>query len=92
MKTTLLAITVLIATISCSLAGGNTSIVDLDKVTSIKIEDEKITVVGSGMLRRRVMSDDEHGDSTVFGQPTQMLYARVTDCKFEIIPITSAAT
>ena len=86
MKTTLLTITVLIATISCSLAGGNTSIVDLDKVTSIKIEDQKITIVGSGMLRRRVMSDAEHGDSTAFGQPTQMLYAKVTECTFEIIP------
>ncbi len=70
-------------------AGGNSSIVNLDKVTSIKIEDEKITIVGSGMLQKRVLSDTEHGDATVFGQPAQMLYARVTDCTFEVVPYHS---
>ena len=69
-----------------SIAGGNTSIVDLDKVSSIKIEAERIVIVGSGMLRKRVMSNVEHGDSKAFGQPTQMLHAKVTDCKFEVIP------
>ncbi|MDB4749131.1 hypothetical protein OAG13_06835, partial [Akkermansiaceae bacterium] len=66
--------------------GGNTSVVDLKKVSSIKIEENRITIVGSGMLRKRVMTDAAHGDSTCFGQPTQMLHAKVTDCIFEIVP------
>jgi hypothetical protein len=69
-----------------SIAGGNSSIVELDKVTSIKIEAERIIIVGSGMLRKRVMSDAEHGDRTAFGQPTQLLHAKVTDCEFVVIP------
>ena len=32
------------------------------------------------------MTDAAHGDSTCFGQPTQMLHAKVTDCTFEIVP------
>ena len=69
-----------------ALAGGNSSVVELDKVTSIKIEDEKITVVGTGMIRKRVRSDAAHGDTTVFGQPAQMMHAQVTDCTFVIVP------
>ena len=60
--------------------------VDLKKISSIKIEKNRITIVGSGMLRKRVMTDAAHGDSTCFGQPTQMLHAKVTDCIFEIVP------
>lgn len=86
MKTPFLALSLLVATLQLSLAGGNSSVVRLDKVTSIKIEAEKITIVGSGMLQKRVMTDAKHGDSTCFGQPTQMLHAKVTDCTFEIIP------
>jgi hypothetical protein len=86
MKTSLLIVTFLTAMLQLSFAGGNSSIVDLDKISSIKIEAERIIIVGSGMLRKRVMSDAEHGDSSVFGQPAQMLHAKVTDCEFEIIP------
>ncbi|MEM7386317.1 MAG: hypothetical protein AAF514_15355 [Verrucomicrobiota bacterium] len=89
MKTPLLALFILLTTLQLSPAGGNTSIVDLDKVTSIKIESERIVIVGSGMLRKRVMSDAEHGDDTAFGQPAQWLHAKVTDCEFEIIPYHS---
>lgn len=86
MKTPLIVFFLFMATLHLSLAGGNSSIVELDKVTSIKIEAEKITIVGSGMLRKRVMSDAKHGDGTAFGQPTQLLHAKVTDGTFEIIP------
>ena len=89
MKTPLLTFVLLIATPQLSIAGGNTSIVELDNVSSIKIEAERIIIVGSGMLRKRVMSDAEHGDGTAFGQPTQLLYAKVTDCEFEVIPYHS---
>ena len=89
MKTSLVTFALLIAMPQLSIAGGNTSIVELDKVTSIKIEAERIIIIGSGMLRKRVMSDAEHGDGTAFGQPTQLLYAKVTDCEFEVIPYHS---
>ena len=85
-KRTLLTLLAFITTLQVSLAGGNTSIVNLDKVSSIKIDAEKITVVGSGMLRKRVMSDAEHGNDNAFGQPAQWFHAKVTDCVFEIIP------
>lgn len=78
---------VLIAfTLLPSWAGGNSSVVELDKVTSIKIEENKITIVGSGMIRKRVMSDAGHGDTSVFGQPAQTMYAKVSNCTFEIVP------
>jgi hypothetical protein len=86
MKTYLLVFAFITATLQHSFAGGNTSIVELDKVTSITIEAERVIIVGSGMLKKRVMSDAKHGDGTAFGQPTQLLYAKVTDCEFEVIP------
>ena len=86
MKTAILSLVILTSFIKLTFAGGNTSLVDLGRVTSIKIEEHKITIVGSGMLRKRVMTDESHGDSTCFGQPTQMLHAKVTDCVFEVVP------
>lgn len=92
MKKSLLILAFLAATFQLSFAGGNSSIVDLDKISSIKIESERIIIVGSGMLRKRVMSDAEHGDSSVFGQPAQMLHAKVTDCQFKSSRTTSGVT
>jgi hypothetical protein len=86
MKTIILTASLITALIQASFAGGNTSVVDLDKVTSIKIEGNKITIVGSGMVRKRVASDAEHGDASVFGQPAQMLHAKAVDCIFIIVP------
>lgn len=82
----ILTASLIFAHVQLCLAGGNSSVVDLDKVTSIKIEENKITIVGTGMIRKRVMTDAKHGDSTCFGQPTQMLHAKVTDCTFEVVP------
>lgn len=86
MKLPILTLALITSLIQFACAGGNTSVVDLKKVSSIKIEENRITIVGSGMLRKRVMTDAAHGDSTCFGQPTQMLHAKVTDCIFEIVP------
>lgn len=86
MKTTILTLALITSLMQLTCAGGNTSVVDLKKISSIKIEKNRITIVGSGMLRKRVMTDAAHGDSTCFGQPTQMLHAKVTDCIFEIVP------
>lgn len=86
MKTIMIALGLLVSALLPCWAGGNSSVVELDKVSSIKIEKDKITIVGTGMLRKRVLSDAKHGDATVFGQPAQMLYAKVTDCTFEVIP------
>jgi hypothetical protein len=86
MKTSLLTFAFFSVTLFHSFAGGNTSIVELDKVTSIKIEAERIFIVGSGMVRKRVMSDAEHGNDSVFGQPAVWFHAKVTDCEFEVIP------
>ncbi|MDB4802059.1 hypothetical protein OAG92_07400, partial [Akkermansiaceae bacterium] len=62
MKTIILTVSLITSLIQFSLAGGNTSVVDLDKVTSIKVEGNTITIVGSGMIRKRVASDAKHGD------------------------------
>ncbi|MEN8773830.1 MAG: hypothetical protein ABF379_07240 [Akkermansiaceae bacterium] len=86
MKIIILTVSLFTALIQFSFAGGNTSVVDLDKVISIKIEEHKITIVGSGMIRKRVASDAEHGDASVFGQPAQMLHAKAVDCTFVIVP------
>ena len=86
MKTLLLSFALGLGLCGFGVAGGNSSIVELDKVSSIKIEDERVFIVGSGMIRKRVLSDAEHGDGSVFGQPAQWLYAKVNECKFEIIP------
>jgi len=76
---------VVLGTAQLVLAGGNSSIVEVT-VKSIEIEDEKVIVKGSGMLRKRVMSDAEHGDASCFGQPAQMLYAKGDEATFEVGP------
>ena len=43
------------------LAGGNTSIVEIDKVSEIKIEKKRIIIKGSGVIKRRVLSTKEKG-------------------------------
>ena len=89
MKTTLLMMGLGLGMLQLAVAGGNSSIVEITKVTSIEIEEGKVIIKGEGMLRKRVMSDAEHGDSTAFGQPTQMLHARTRDGVFEIVPYNS---
>ena len=89
MKTRLLTMGLIIGMLQVALAGGNSSIVEIEKVTSIKVEDGRIIITGDGMLTKRVMSDEGHGDSTAFGQPTQMLHARARDGEFEIVPYYS---
>jgi len=86
MKKLILLFVLLATALQPCFAGGNSSIVDLDQVISIKIENEKIVIVGSGMIRKRIMSDAEHGDATAFGQPAQMVHAKVKECTFEVIP------
>ncbi len=86
MKTLLPSLALFLVTLLQSSAGGNTSVVDLEKVSSIKIEENKITIVGTGMIRKRVASDAEHGDASVFGHPAQMLHAKAIDCTFIVIP------
>jgi hypothetical protein len=86
MRTTLMIIGLVLGMLPFALAGGNSTIVSIQQVTSIKIEEGRVTITGDGMLTKRVMSDAEHGDSTAFGQPTQMLHARARDAVFEIVP------
>ena len=89
MKTSLVTFALLIAAPQLSFAGGNTSIVELDKVASVKIDAERIIIVGSGMIRKRVMSDAEHANGSAFGQPALWFHAKVSDCEFEVIPYHS---
>ena len=72
-------------------AGGNTSIVNLSEVHSVKVEEGRITIVGSGLVEFRAMTDKEHqtGADQVFGQPAQSVRIRVTEGTFEIIPYFS---
>lgn len=86
MKTLLPALALFFATLLQASAGGNTSLVDLEKVNSIRIEENKITIVGTGMIRKRVASDAKHGDASVFCQPAQMLHAKAIDCTFIVVP------
>jgi len=71
-----------------AMAGGNTSIVNLSEVHSVKVEEGRITIVGSGFVVFRAMTDKEHqtGADQVFGQPAQTVRMRVTQGTFEIIP------
>ena len=91
MKTLMLCLGLLVGSVQFALAGGNSSLVDLDKVKSIKIEKGKITIVGDGMVKKRVFSDEEHKDSTIFGQPAQWQVTKVRDCTFEIVPYDTRA-
>ena len=72
-------------------SGGNTSVVKLSAVHNIKIEEGKITIVGSGFVVFRAMTDKEHQteSSQVFGQPTQVVHMRTTKGIFDIIPYFS---
>lgn len=89
MRVISLTTALILGMLQISLAGGSSTVLELDKVTSIKVEDKKIIIRGEGVMRKRVMSNDEHKDSKAFGQPTQMLYARAKDGVFEIVPWAS---
>lgn len=67
-------------------AGGNSSIVEIDKVTEIKIEARKIIIKGGAVIKRRIMSTAEKADSKVFGQPAQWFHAKVREAVFEVVP------
>lgn len=69
-----------------ALAGGNTALVEIDEVSDIKVEDKRITIQGSAVIKRRIMSTAEKGDSTVFGQPAQWFHAKVENAVFEVVP------
>ncbi len=70
-----------------AMAGGNSSIVEIDRVDEIRIEKEKITLVGNALVRARVITTaGDHADSSVFGQPAQVVRAKVTKGVFEVIP------
>lgn len=70
-------------------AGGNSTVVRLSHVDKITIEDDKIIIVGDGMASKRIMTSEEHKDSSVFGRPTQMNHAKITNGVFELIPYFS---
>lgn len=89
MKPPLLCSFLIIALPLICRAGGNTSIVEIDKVSEVKVEENKITIQGSAVVKRLVMSTVEMGDATVFGQPAQWLYAKVENAVFEIVPYFS---
>lgn len=88
----------LLPTLLCSLialsqiapAGGNTSIIDIASVSEIKVEEGRITIKGNGIVKRRVVSNAEKGDTTVFGQPAQWLHAKVKHTVFEVVPYFTA--
>lgn len=67
-------------------AGGNSSLIEIAKVKSVKIEEGKITIVGDGIIKKRVFTDEENKDSTIFGQPAQWQVTKVRECTFEVVP------
>ncbi len=70
-------------------AAGNTSIVHLSEVQSVKVEPGKVTIIGTGHVEFRIMTDREPANSSVFGQPAQLVRAVTTRGTFEIIPYFS---
>lgn len=89
MKPIVLTIIGFLTSLSIVLGGGNTSVVHLTEVHSVKVEPEKITIVGTGYVELRIMTDREPATSSVFGQPAQLVRARTTRGTFEIIPYSS---
>jgi hypothetical protein len=89
MKTILSVVTAFFVSASGILAGGNTSIVHLSEVHSVKIEPEKITIVGTGYVELRLIPNNKDAKSSVFGQPADLIQARTTRGTFEIIPYFS---
>ena len=59
MKTPIIALSILLGSLQLSHAGGNSSVVELAEVTSIKIEAERIIIVGSGSLSVRKTGKDQ---------------------------------
>lgn len=55
----------------------------------MKVEPEKITIIGTGHVEFRIMTDREPADSSVLGQPAQFVRAITTRGTFEIIPYFS---
>lgn len=89
MTVILLTIVGIFASASIVLGAGNTSIVHLSEVHSVKVEPRKITIIGSGYVEFRMMTDLETATSSVFGQPAQLVRARTSRGTFEIIPYFS---
>ena len=88
-NTIFLTLVGLLASASIVLGGGNTSIVQLSEVHSVKIEPRKITIIGSGYVEFRILTDLETATSSVFGQSAQLVRARTSRGTFEIIPYFS---
>lgn len=86
MKSLLLGTCLMVGLTQFAVAGGNSSIVEIDKISDIKIEAQKITIKGSAVIKRRIMSTAEKADSTVFGQPAQWFHAKVRTAVFEVVP------
>ena len=70
-------------------AAGNTAIVEIDNVSEIRVEDKKITIKGSALVKRRTVSTAEKADDQVFGGPAQWLNAKVREATFVIVPYNS---
>ena len=68
-------------------AGGNTSIVHLSEVESVKIEPHKITVIGTGYVIFWVVTDSETVKTS--GKSEQLVRVKTSNGIFEIIPYFS---
>ena len=55
----------------------------------MKVEPDKITIIGTGYVELRIMTDSEAATNSVFGQPAQLVRAKTTRGIFEIIPYFS---
>ena len=65
--------------------------VEIASVTSLKLEGDKITIVGTGVVRFPVITTEGHqtNSDTVLGQQAQWVYAKTSEGIFEIIPYDS---
>ena len=72
-------------------AGGLSSIAQIAEVHSVRMEENKVCIVGTGFLEFRAMTDAESQteDSQVFGQPAQVVRIRADRATFTIIPYFS---
>ena len=64
-------------------AAGST-VVEVSNVKTIEVHEEVIRIRADAMYKTRIVSDESHGDTQVFGRPAQWIHGKIDDGIFEI--------
>lgn len=67
-----------------------TSVAELSNIRSIKIEDDKITIVGDGVFHSRMVTTEANKDSNfvIGGQPSIQYTTQANETQFVVTPYT----